>query len=200
MTRRDEGARRTRRPRWLPVAAVVLATALSACGVPRSSQPAAIDPSSVPFGLLDPSAGTDQAPPGTQPATLYLVKGAHLVPARRVLPAPVRADTLVRSVLQPLDTAETAAGLRSAVPAPTRLLSLDLIGTTATIDLSADFAQVSGDEQVLAVAELVLAATASDEVTAVQFQLEGRAVDVPSADGSLSEGPVTRAEYQSLVA
>jgi spore germination protein GerM len=59
--------------------------------------------------------------------------------------------------------------------------------------------ELGGDEQLLAVAQLVCTLTARPGVGPVSFTLEGAPVDVPTGDGSLTSGPVSRDDYADLL-
>jgi spore germination protein GerM len=68
------------------------------------------------------------------------------------------------------------------------------------IDLNRVFAAVGGEEEILAVAQIVLTATSIEGVDLVAFQLDGVPTDVPVASGALSVDPVGAADYSALVA
>ncbi|MHB8341040.1 MAG: GerMN domain-containing protein [Mycobacteriales bacterium] len=132
--------------------------------------------------------------------TVYLVHGAQLVAATVTVPAPGRIDQIVRALLSGVDQPQSAAGLRSAIPDGTHLLSFDLAGRVANLDVSPTFTTARSADQILAVAQLVFTATTARTITAVTFSVAGKAIEVPSPDGALTEGPVTRALYRSLLA
>jgi spore germination protein GerM len=94
--------------------------------------------------------------------------------------------------------AELAAGLRTAISSQTNVRSIRTEGSTAVIDLTTTFVEVGGEEQILALAQIVLTATATPGITDVRFELEGQAVEVPRADGTLSSGPLRATDYESF--
>jgi spore germination protein GerM len=94
---------------------------------------------------------------------------------------------------------EERASLRSAVPPGTRLIDLAVDGNTVRIDLNPAFASVGGEEETLAVAQIVLTATGTLGVDRVLFQLEGVPTAVPVAGGALSTAPVGADDYAPLV-
>jgi spore germination protein GerM len=67
-----------------------------------------------------------------------------------------------------------------------------------TVDLGGSFGQVGGQEQILAVAQLVFTATSVPGIVKVQFTLGGRPVEVPAGDGTLTQGPLGRSDFPSL--
>ena len=67
-----------------------------------------------------------------------------------------------------------------------------------TIDVGASFADLGGQSQIVAAAQVVFTATALPGVTAVSLTVGGQQTQVPTADGSLSHGPLTRADYAGI--
>jgi len=57
---------------------------------------------------------------------------------------------------------------------------------------------IGGQEQILALAQVVLTATSVAGVADVRFTLEDQPVDIPRGDGTLSSGPLTTRDYASL--
>jgi spore germination protein GerM len=185
-------------PRW--AAATVAAAALAAgCGLPTSGHIERMDPSAVPFGLLRTAPPGTPAPAPRGPVTdVYFVQGERLVTAaRRVVGENIPAEA-VRLLLAGPTTTEAARGLTSDVPAQTRLISLDLSGPVATVDLSSEFGTVGGSDQVLAVAQIVYTLTASRYIDAVRFAINGKPTEVPDGSGSLAGTPRTRRDYPRL--
>jgi spore germination protein GerM len=93
---------------------------------------------------------------------------------------------------------EAAAGVRTAISNQTRLLSVRIQSAVATIDLSGDFAAIGGRDQILAVAQLVYTATAAQGVLGVRLSLDGKPVEVPRGDGTLTQDPLNPADYSAL--
>jgi spore germination protein GerM len=180
--------------------AAIAATALAAgCGLPTSGHIERMDPRTVPFGLLRTAPPGTPAPAARGPATdLYFVQGDRLVTAaRRVVGDNIPAEA-VRLLLDGPTTTEAARGLTSDVPAQTRLISLDLSGSVATVDLSSEFGTVGGSDQVLAVAQIVYTLTASRYIDSIRFAINGKLTEVPDGSGSLASAPRTRQDYPRL--
>lgn len=183
------------------LAATLATFGLAACGVTTQSQPQALPASAVPYGLLRSS------PPPSAPAqsaqlrgVVYLVRSSRIVRTTTSVPLPGRIDQVVRALLEGVSSAESAAGLRSAIPEGTHLISLDLSGTNANLDLSSTFTSARSSDQILAVAQLVFTATASARVSSVTFSVDGKPIEVPSPGGALTTGPVTPTSYRPLLA
>jgi spore germination protein GerM len=178
------------------------ALALAACGVPTQDNPVAIAKGDLPQGLLSPSTtSTTLGGPRTAGASIdvYFVSSDHLVAVTRGIPRPPSLDNALGSLLAGPSLTESAQGIRSAISQDTAVLATRVDKGVAVIDLSAAFADIGGIDQILAVGQLVFTATGLPDVASVSFQLNDRPVAVPSADGSLVAGPVTRAAYAPLL-
>lgn len=180
------------RRRW----AVVVLLAVTSCGLPMSGQPHRIDPSTVPYGLLDRQPVVPTAPVSGPLADVYLVADDRLVLRSRRIIGLNRPAEALRSLLDGPTPPESAHGLTSDIPAQTRLYSLDLKGSVATVDLSPSFGTSGGSQQVLAVAQIVYTVTASRYIDAVRFSIAGRPIEVPNGSGSLAPGARSRADFQ----
>lgn len=176
-----------------------LLSAALGCSIPTSQVPTDISRSEVPFGLLSsqPAPGKSPTPP-LVPVLIYVAKGTQIVPIKVSAPPPGRIDQAIRVLLNGVDTAQSQAGLRSAIPEGTHLVSFDLTGETANLDMSTAFTTAPSADQALAVAELVFTATASRRIIRITVSVEGRHLELPLPDGSLTDLPVTRADYAGL--
>ncbi|MGH9189875.1 MAG: GerMN domain-containing protein [Acidimicrobiales bacterium] len=175
---------------------------LSACGVPTDSSARPIR-DGVPFGLLAPattvSATTTTAPgAATGTVAVFFVRDGRLVRAERQVPVPVSVPAALTALLDGPTDGEVAAGARSAISISARLLATEVEGDVVRLDLAGSFAEVQGGEQVLAVAQLVFTATAVEGVRGVTLALDGRLVEVPTADGTLKAGPVGPGDFGPL--
>lgn len=180
---------------------VLFAALLAACGVPTDRAPRPVT-QRVPFGLLDPppaSTTTTTRPPlATVTTPVFFVRENRLVSVPRQVQAPLSVPAALVELLEGPNDTETAAGIRTAVSLQTQLLSTEVGGEVARLDLAGTFAEVPGDEQLLALAQLVFTTTAVEGVSAVSFAINGRPVAVPTADGTLKPGPVGRADFPTV--
>jgi hypothetical protein len=179
-------------------ALLVAAAALAGCA-PGTGRVHHVPDSDVPFGLMSPThTGTGSTPPRGPLARIYLLRGDRLAPvSRRVVGANLPAEA-VRELLKGPDPADIARGVSTAVPANTHLLSLDVAGGTATVDLSTEFGALGGDLQTEAVAQIVYTITDSRFVRAVRFAINGKPIEVPDGTGSLSATAMQRSNYPTL--
>jgi spore germination protein GerM len=174
---------------------VLLVTVVASCGIPLDTAPEPVD---VEFAAAA-DAG-DPIPGDLAAVSIYLLRDDSLVSVTRDLPAPPTLDIVLDSLLGPVTEPEQRAGLRTAIPRGTEILAIDEDGAELLVDLSRTFAAVGGEEEILAVAQIVMTATSIDGVDFVSFQLDGVPTDVPVANGALSADPVGADDYTSLVA
>jgi spore germination protein GerM len=174
---------------------IAAAIALAGCGIANQASPVAI-------GNAAPSTTAPAQPPApasTAAATLYFVSASNQLVA-------TRAGTLtgIGSVIEHLlagpSSSESGAGMTSAIPTGTKLLSAGVSGTLAKLDFSDQLASVSGQEQLLAFAEIVTTCTSLPNVNSVEISVAGQTVNAPLPDGTLAQGPVTQSSYAGLLA
>jgi hypothetical protein len=143
-------------------------------------------------GLLAGSGGAARAsshgprPHATNAVSVWFKRSARLWHTKRTAPTasfPVR--TVVRALLEGPNAAESAAGVRTAVPAGTRLVSTSVASGVATIDLRHKFASPAPKKQIhRRLAQLTFTATQFANVHAVHLEIAGVAV------GSIAGVPV----------
>lgn len=175
--------------------ATLMSLAVTGCGVPIDSAPETLD--------LETAVDPDDEGPALgdlSAVSMYLVRDEALTPVTRDLPSPPTPEIIFDSLLGEVTEPERRANLRTAIPPGTRMVGLEIDEDVLRIDLNRAFAAVGGEEEILAVAQIVLTATAIDGVDLVAFQLEGVPTDVPVASGALSVEPVGASDYQSLIA
>lgn len=185
---------------WL---AVVVAPAVLAvaCGVPTDHQPRPIPADRVPFGLLDrePTPSTPaRAPAGATGTTVFLVANERLVPAVRDIAGPVSPEKALQALLAGVTAQEAATGVRTAIGPGTGATTTAVAGSEVRVDLTRAFLTGGTKDQILAVAQIVYTLTEPPGLDSVAFTLAGRAVEVPSADGTVRDGPLQRGDFASV--
>jgi hypothetical protein len=185
------------RRRVASVALVILAAAGSGCGIPHDERPII-----TPGGVVGPALAPNDTP-GPPAATareapVFLVQAEHLVQAVRKAPRHELSVVLSHLLAGPTPS-EFGAGVRTAISPQTTLRSANVDGATAVVDLSSACVEVGGQEQILAVAQIVLTATAVPGVTQVRFLLKSQAVEVPRADGTLTSDTLRAEDYAKLL-
>ena len=188
----------------MALAVAVSGATLAACGVPLDAGPHRLASGDLPLGLAAPTSTTTQAGPRSPRAVaviqVYLVAHDQLVARSRLIPSPASAAGALGSLLAGPTLPEAATGIRSAIPGGTTLVGIRAVkGGRATIDLSTQFAQTGGPDQILAIAQVVYTATTLPGISEVSFELADQPVEVPTADGTLVSGPVARADFAALL-
>jgi len=174
---------------------VFMAAVVAGCGIPFDAAPEAVE---VEVAAVAEAGGHFLG--DLAAVSIYLVRDASLVNVTRDLPAPSTLEIVFDSLLSPVTEPEQRSGLRTAIPRATEVLAIDEEGATLQVDLSQEFAAVGGEEEVLAVAQIVMTATSIEGIELVAFRLEGVPTDVPVANGALSDDPVGAEDYVSLIA
>jgi hypothetical protein len=170
--------------------------AVAGCGV--STQP---DPDVIaqPLAGASGEARADE-PPGeaTVQRAVYLTEGDRLTRVFRQVPYAAGVDGSLAALEVAPSPDESAAGLRSALPAGAGHLLSRVAGGTAVVSVPSAYESLGLEQQVMAVAQIVFTVTAVAGVSAVEFSVGGQIVDVPVANGQLQSGPLTRADYAPL--
>lgn len=177
---------------------IIIAIAVLACGV-------ATDPEPVPFDddVKAAVAAALTPPPRAAPVEsgrlvdLYFIAGERLVGLTRT----VRDDpaAVIRALIDGPGATEIYLDLRTAIPPATQVRTVLVTDGTARVDLSADFTAVGGQEEIFAVAQIVITLTSLPQVDGVTFAIDGADVAVPTGDGSVADSPLTPRDYQSLL-
>ena len=187
------------------VALTLLAAFVAACGVPNDHDPREIDTQNVPFSLLAPTAGATSTttPPAQAPMahlTIYLADAdGNLVAVPRDVTAPGTVRKAIATLLNGPTTNE-ANRLHTAITSDTKLLHISgPKDGLVTIDLSRQLLDVTGKQQIVALAQVVYTATSRRDVERVLFRVEGKPKEVPTGDGTLTAEPLDRLSYSELV-
>jgi hypothetical protein len=179
---------------------LVLGLLAEACGIGAQGSPQMLPKSHVPYGLLAPTSTVPQStvPVPAISVVVYFAEGQHLVATSRQVHVPATVVSALELLSKGPTSAETATGIQSPISTSTPLLLKSVDGGVASIALPSSFANLGGQDQILAAAQLVYTLTALPGVTSVVILVGGKPAQVPAADGTLAQGPLTRAEYSSL--
>ena len=183
-----------------PVIVALTCVLLAGCGVRSQDAPDQLPPDVLPSELR-----VSAAPPTGEPAEpsrgastttvpVYLVEGGRLVRVDR----PARRRSLEDGLAALLTAGEARGSQRSAVPPGTVVERLERRGDLLSVELSVQFGQVRGRDQVLAVAQVVWTATEFPPVQQVDLLVGGRRIELPVQQGEVSSGPARRDDYRSV--
>ena len=183
------------------------------CGAPSAGAlgPAPTATAQTPSPAVSPGTGTASAAPspsGQQPTATpaqgpareiglqaWFSRNGKLFVTQRTVPATagVGRAALERLLTGP-SAAETAAGLRSQIPAGTTLRGLRISAGIATADLSSSFESAASPSAMpLRIAQVVYTLTQFPTVTGVRFAIDGQGKTV--VGGVPVQSPQTRAMY-----
>ena len=187
------------RDRRLLLAACTIAFALAGCGVRAESRPNALDPDEVPFGLLDAGPVASEPEQGETPFTVYFLDSeGRLVPALRTRPERTGPNQALRRLLAGPTVAEAESGLATAIPPGTDARAAVVAGDLVVVELAGSLVEANPADAVAAVAQLVFTVTEPEGVGRLLFRVDGKAVEIPRGDGTLTNEPVARADYATL--
>ena len=186
------------------LAAVVAASVIVGCGVPTTSPSRPIDPGAIPEQFtattIAPTTSTSttttmvEPPPSTTTTTLpveevqlFYVSGSRLVPIGRLLLSPASAPQVLAALSEGIPDIDEAAGLRTALP-PGLVIDVTVERGVATVDLDPAFTLVvTGPEQRLAVAQIVLTLTRRAGIGQIVFSSDSEPIAVPRGRGDLTQ-------------
>jgi Sporulation and spore germination len=177
---------------------VALVLLMGACTVSTDGPPTQIADEAVPFSLLDPEAPPVTVEPEGRGFSICLLDEDLLTPATRQLAEDADLRDVVRS-LGTLRPEEAALGWQTALSSPDDVQRVTLQAGTVTVDLTQNAQQAITSDPLATVAQLVCTLTAQPGVGRVEFSIDGTAIEVPRADGSLTDAPVTRDDYATLI-
>ena len=188
--------------RLLPLLVGLGLLVAAGCGVPEDDDPQALTPEEVPFDLLStPTTTTEpvEVLPPSRRANLFFVNGDGEVTAVSREVADQSAEAAIEALLA-TDTSGLDPGLTSNIPPETTLLDITQDDDMLTVDLSEQFGDVVGGGFRSAVAQIVFTATELEDIVSVAFRVDGERITVPDEDGAAQSAPVTRNDYDSLLA
>lgn len=180
---------------------VLMGLTVVGCGIPIDSAPRLYDDevrAAVEAAVAPPAAGIDEEGTGGALVDLYFVADDRLAAVRRRIVS-TSPRLIVLALIEGPGAVEEGLDLRTAIPPATLVRSVRVSGRVAKVDLSRDFAAVGGEEEILAVAQVVVTLAARPDIDGVVFALDGVDTGVPRADGALVDGPLTIADFRPLV-
>ncbi len=181
---------------WTVVVLVCLASV--ACGPAPQSESQRIDPSTVPFGLLERRID-DQRPSGNHSLVLYFVASDRLVAVDHQEAGKADGAIALRRLLDGPTELELRQGLGTSLPSAHAARFLDSSTGVARVNLAEDFHDGTIPNQVTALAQIVLTLTDVTGIDRVSFLVDEHTEAVPRGDGSLTARPVGREDYSTFL-
>ncbi len=187
------------RRRWTHDLALVCAvTVLAGCGVPVENGARPVPAERIPEGLLASDTTTPTEPDDRESIDVWLVRDGLLVASRHEIERPVTAQRALDELLSGPDEDEQSRSLRSAIPDAAVLVSAEVSGGIARVELAASFSDIPAGDQVLAVGQIVLTLTDLRGVGLVAFSVADGPIAVPLPSGESSGEQVSRDDYVEL--
>ena len=163
----------------------VLVALLVGCGINPDSEPRAL-PADLTGPSQDPNLEDD---PGNVATSIFMQAGEsrRLVPVKRDVAALSVEDITKATLVKPTQR-EVAAGVSTAIPPNTTLLSGSVRDDNViAINLSKEFAQVDGSSRTTAVGQIVLGVGAQYEPSRqFSFLIAGESTRISTAEGTKS--------------
>lgn len=181
------------------VAAVLAVALLAGCGVPAEHSARQITPPPGPYQPVVSGAPTT-APAGAVSEKLFLVRDGKLVAVQRRVSEQPTADSLVRDLLAGPSAAEQGEGLSSALAGANVIASVRLVAGLATVEVGPGILGAGRNDDVLAFGQVVCTLASRPDIGGVSFTRDGQPIGIPRADGSLTQGPLSAADYADLIA
>ena len=194
---------------------ILLMAFLSSCAVPSSGSYQKVSSADIPFGLDAPqttipqttttvpdSTSTESLPIAvSEPIDLFFISNSRIIKVQRNVASPANPSQALSSLVEGPSTSPEFVGLRTALPT-TFTAKVDVTRGVAQVDATRAFLNsLSGLDQKLAIAQIVLTLTSRPGVGQVLFSVEGKFISVPRGRGdSVASGiAVTFDDYASLV-
>ena len=173
----------------------------ASCGG-QAFEPSATDAVSVPIDETTDSVATSSSLVPTTSEVLsqqsmvgvYFMKNELISVAGRLVGTP-NIDAALHSLLLGPTAAEAGDGVVTYIPEGTQLLNVKVVGATALIDVSKDFATGGGSLSMMGrIAEIVYTATSFSEVKRVTIRIGGVLVEQIAGEG-IDVSDIGRSDY-----
>jgi hypothetical protein len=179
-----------------------LAVALGGCGIPADGEPHPIQPPA-PYGGNSATAPSEPSPEptasGTQVEVIYLTRGDSLARVVRPVESRPTINDLIAHLTQDPTAEEQAKGLVNNLTVPSVIVNATIQGGIVTVALGEGLDVLTGRTNQLAYGQIVCTLDAHPDVTGVVFTRDGEPQAVPRGDGSSSDGPLTIADYETVL-
>ena len=169
---------------------------LAGCGVPQDDSPRALEPREVPFA--SPTTSRVAEVVGDREVDLGFVREEAVVLSSRTVEDPRTTEEVLELLFAGPSPDERAAGLSTLLPSTVTVEQVEVTDGTAVVTLDGPDDSEVLRLQPLAYAQVVATLTPG-RVTGVRFRLDDTDLRVPREDGSLTNQPLSRRDYASLL-
>ena len=177
--------------------ALAVTACLVGCGFPAQDDPERIADQELPAALRPGATMPVNRTEGSELVAVWFVSDRNLDRRQHFIARPVSIELLIDELVAGPPEAEQTAGLRSALPDGT-VIGATLERGNVVVELDAAFRDVSPEDQVLAVGQLVLTLTDFRGVGSVTLSIAGEEIAVPVPAGETSDPPLVREQYIEL--
>lgn len=174
---------------------LVVSALLSGCGVQADSIPRDLPDAEQ---ALESSSGSSNTAAGGADR-IYLIAPGEERLLRSVRRDAVSAPDLVRILLRGPNDQEIEAQFNTAIPSTTELISARTQGQILTVNLTQDIIELDTQSLVRAIAQIVYTATELDGIEAVQIEIDGEPLSVPTASGTATNVPLRIYDFPNTV-
>ncbi len=167
----------------------------TAAGPPQESTTSTTSTTSPAESTTTTTAGQD-----TMIVNVYYSRAEMICAAARSIPETQQVGAAAtQALLQGPTSAEEEWGMVTSIPEGTTFLGLNIDDGVATVDLSKEYASGGGTlSMLMRLAEVVFTLTQFPTVDGVNFELDGRPIDVLGGEGLILDHPMSRADYEDL--
>lgn len=187
-------------------ALLALCGLLTGCGPPGDDGVRVIEPTAVPYNLLEDTTVVPSGPASnaTSGPRLYWIDAHDRMVPRSPASYCVRtASGLSRVLLSQLaagpSESDLSHGLGTALPPAVWISVVEIEDRTALLSISSD-ETIATNRVDLAVAQAVLTLTSISGVERVEVESDGTPLQVPLPSGELATGSLDREDYRRLLA
>lgn len=191
--------RRTLTPTRCALLVASLGMLAGACGVGPQESPVVLTPAELPAGLQPDAQATTTSVVQTAEVDVWFVREDRLARVRHEVEPPVVAEVALAELLSGPDAEEQDRRLRSAIPDAQVVDGVTVSRGVASVAIGAGFADIPANDQLLAVAQVVLTLTDLRGVGRVVFILADSPVAVPLPSGESTDEAVSRDDYVDLL-
>jgi hypothetical protein len=196
--------RRPTTPFTRVVTLAILIVSATACGVPLDTTARVLPPIEVlvaPTSVPPTTIAPTRPAPDSRGVVVFLIRNEGLVGRARVTQEGYTPTELLQFLFDGPLASDNPMSLRSGLQQRTDLVSsAGVFDRVARFEISAEFTDLPGIEQVLILGQITLTMTSNLDIDGVEFYQNDAPIAVPDANLEPVSIPVRRANYSALLA